>query len=169
MYKSITTQTRTFHILGGGGTSSSLGISAPSGYNFSVSNFNKITRQTAQRRIVRAGCFLRSHCEERSALARGALPRVTVGHCERSEAIQGVQCANAGLLRQLRFLAMTMTLAQLLRLSVSTGCFFSASCFNTLATTQYYRKQPANAPFAGAASSHYLRSGEGEVNSCKLL
>jgi hypothetical protein len=98
MYKNVTNQTRTFQIQGGGGTSSSFGISAPSGYNFSVSNFNKIPTQTAQRHYVRRSCFFYSGTgasaplyhvrEERRASARGALPRVTARHCERSEAIQ---------------------------------------------------------------------------------
>jgi hypothetical protein len=82
MHKTVTNQKRPFHIVGGGGTSSSSGISIPR-YVFSVPYFNKITTQTAPRHYVRTGFFLRGSPAVIAASERSAC-RVIAGS-ERSE------------------------------------------------------------------------------------
>jgi hypothetical protein len=66
------------------------------------------------------------------------------GHCERQrrEAIQFKAI----------FRIWQQTALQFKDRAVSARYGFFVSCSNTLATTQYYRKQPANVPFAGAVS-----------------
>jgi hypothetical protein len=147
VYKAITNSKRSFHIVGGGGKSSKRTLPVISGHDFPVSYFNEITIPTAQRRIIRAGCFLRPSLRawDETALRAAAAERSNPDNFPDSAANH---------------------LAILPPHSVSAGRGFFASCFNTV-IKKVSTKQPGNAPFAGAVFLRVCEAVQGRKYSCK--